>query len=171
VARALALPLTVAAVAMMWTSPVGAAEPQSETAVYAIGKCFDLAMPPPQRPTRFDYNCDGTGVLQDMMWTTWGVDGAKGTGTDSSIECKPNCAQGTRLTNPVVVHAWNPLAPNSALCPSGVRFYSDLSIAYPEGAPPWIKPGTTWDEGTDFVTIDGMPAVHFSELKPNCRPR
>jgi hypothetical protein len=63
------------------------------------------------------------------------------------------------------------LTPASALCPEGVSFYSDLSIAYPKGAPPWIKPGTTWDVGTDFVTIDGMPAVHFSELKPNCRPR
>ena len=169
--RAPALPFTGAAVALMWMSPVAEAEPQSETAVYAIGKCFDLALPPPQRPTRFDYNCDGTGVIQDMTWTTWGVDGAKGTGTDSSTECEPNCAQGTRLTNPVVVHAWNPLAPNSALCPPGVRFYSDLSIAYPDGATPWIKPGTTWDEGTVFVTIDGVPAVHFSELKPNCRPR
>ena len=169
--RALALPFAVAAVVMMWTSPVAAAEPQPDTAVYAIGKCFDLALPPPQRPTRFDYNCDGTGVLQDMTWTTWGVDGANGTGTDSSTECKPNCAQGTRLTNPVVVHAWNPLPPTSALCPEGVMFYSDLSIAYPKGAPPWIKPGTTWDVGTDFVTIDGMPAVHFSDLKPNCRPR
>jgi hypothetical protein len=163
--------LTVAAVAMMWTSPVAAAEPQPEATVYAIGKCFDLALPPPQRPTRFGYNCDGTGVLQDMTWTTWGVDGAKGTGTDASIECTPNCAQGTRLTNPVVVHAWNPLPPSNGRCPEGVSFYSDLSIAYPDGAPPWIKPGTTWDEGTDFVTIDGMPAVHFSELKPNCRPR
>lgn len=44
-ARALALPLTVAAVAMMWTSPVAAAEPQPEATVYAIGKCFDLALP------------------------------------------------------------------------------------------------------------------------------
>jgi hypothetical protein len=171
VVRALALRFAVAAVGMMWTSPVAAAEAQPETAVYAIGKCFDLALPPPQRPTRFDYNCDGTGVFQDMTWTTWGVDGANGTGTDSSTECKPNCAQGTRLTNPVVVHAWNPLTPTSAPCPEGVSFYSDLSIAYPKGAPPWIKPGTTWDVGTDFVTIDGMPAVHFSELKPNCRPR
>jgi len=110
VVRALALPFTVAAVVMMWTSPVAAAEPQPDTAVYAIGKCFDLALPPPQRPTRFDYNCDGTGVLQDMTWTTWGGDGANGTGTDSSTECKPNYAKGTRLTNPVVVHAWNPLA-------------------------------------------------------------
>jgi hypothetical protein len=171
VVRALALRFAVAAVGMMWTSPVAAAEPQPETAVYAIGKCFDLALPPPQRPTRFDYNCDGTGVFQDMTWTTWGVDGANGTGTDSSTECKPNCAQGPRLTNPVVVHARNPLTPTSAPCPEGVSFYSDLSIAYPKGAPPWIKPGTTWDVGTDFVTIDGMPAVHFSELKPNCRPR
>jgi hypothetical protein len=77
VVRALALPFAVAAV-VMWTSPVAAAEPQPNTAVYAIGKCFDLALPPPQRPTRFDYNCDGTGVLQDMTWTTWGVDGANG---------------------------------------------------------------------------------------------
>ena len=91
--RAPALAFTGAAVALMWMSPVAAAEPQSETAVYAIGKCFDLALPPPQRPTRFDYNCDGTGVLQDMTWTTWGVDGAKGTGTDSSTECEPNCAR------------------------------------------------------------------------------
>lgn len=43
--RAPALPFTAAAVALMWMSPVAAAEPQSETAVYAIGKCFDLALP------------------------------------------------------------------------------------------------------------------------------
>ncbi|KAA0078917.1 hypothetical protein CIW52_30700 [Mycolicibacterium sp. P9-64] len=74
--RALALPFLLAAVALMWTPPpVSTAEP----------------LPPPRRPTRFDYNCDGTGVLQDMTWTAWGVDGAKGTGTDGSIECKPNC--------------------------------------------------------------------------------
>jgi hypothetical protein len=77
VLRALALPFAVAAV-VMWTSPFAEAEPQPDTAIYAIGKCFDLALPPPQRPTRFDYNCDGTGVLQDMAWTTWGVDGANG---------------------------------------------------------------------------------------------
>ena len=170
-ARVLALPFMVAVVAMTWTSPVAAAEPQPNATVYAIGKCFDLALPPPQQPIRFEYNCDGTGVLQDMTWTAWGDDGAQGTGTDASVECKPNCAQGTRLTNPVVVHAWNPLPPISALCPDGVKFYSDLSIAYPKGVPPWIKPGTTWDVGTDYVTIDGMPAVHFSDLKPNCRPR
>ena len=132
-----ALVLAACAVALLDSPALATADPagQGDT-VFAIGKCFDLALPPPERPTRFDYNCDGTGAVQDITWTTWGVDGAKGTGMDSSIECKPNCAQGTRLTNPVVVHAWNPLPPSNALCPSGVRFYSDLSIAYPDDAPP-----------------------------------
>jgi hypothetical protein len=41
-------------------------------------------------------------------------------------------------------------------------------IAYPDGAPPWVDPGTTRDTGTDFVTVDGKPAVHFSGLTPIC---
>lgn len=150
-------------------TPEAAADPQPATTAFAIGKCFDPSDPAPQRPARFDYNCDGTGVMQDMTWTTWGADGAKGTGTDASIECQPNCAQGPLLTNPIIVHAWNPLPSNNAQCPADVKFYSDLSIAYPKGVPPWIIPGTTWDDGTDFVTIDGMPAVHFANLQPNCR--
>jgi hypothetical protein len=40
--------------------------------------------------------------------------------------------------------------------------YSDMPIAYPKGVPPWIKSGTAWSPGTDFVTVDGMPAVHLS---------
>ena len=92
--------------------------------------------------------------MHDMTWSTWGADGARGTGTDSSVECQPNCAQGATLVNPIVVHAWNPVGSPSPTCPSDVKFYSDLTIAYPEGAPPWINPGTTWSPGTDFVTVD-----------------
>ena len=44
--------------------------------------------------TSFAYNCDTTGVMQDMTWSAWGADGARGTGTDSSVECQPNCAAG-----------------------------------------------------------------------------
>jgi hypothetical protein len=87
--------------------------------VFAIGKCFDPAQPAQQRPTGFDYNCDDTGVMEDMTWTSWGVDGAEGSGTDRSVECQPNCAQGARLTNPILVRAWNPLTPNSVDRPSG----------------------------------------------------
>ncbi len=150
-------------------SAVASADPAQDTTTYAIGKCYDPSQPPVQRPATFEYNCNTTGVMQDMTWTAWGAD-AQGTGTDSSVECQPNCAQGATLVNPIVVHAWNPVASTGPACPQGVKFYSDMTIAYPKGAPPWIQPGTTWSPGTDFVTVDNMPAVHFSELEPNCAP-
>lgn len=170
-ARALAVSMSIAAIAMTLTPAVAVADPEPATSTYAIGKCVGPDQPAQQRPARFDYNCDGTGVMEDMTWTSWNEDGAKGTGTDTSVECKPNCAQGAVLTNPIVVHAWNPLPATSAACPQGTDFYSDMTIAYPKTAPPWITPGTQWDVGTDFVTVDGMPAVHFSGLLPNCLPR
>lgn len=168
--------VTAAAVAALMLSAVPAsAEPVApdsgtilENEVYAIGMCYDPAHPLPQRPEVFDYNCDKTGVLQDMTWTEWGPDGARGTGTDNAIECQPNCAEGRRLLNPVVVHAWNPQPSESPTCPANARFYSDLTIAYPHEAPPWIAPGSEWAPGTDFTTVDGMPAVHFSGLTSRC---
>ena len=169
-ARVLAVTVIAFAVAMGWMSPAATADPQPGTTVFAIGKCFDPGLPAQQRPERFDYNCNNTGVMEDMTWTSWGVDGAEGSGIDSSVECQPNCAQGTRLTNPIVVHAWNPLPSSAVGCPSDIQFYSDLTIAYWDGVPPWITPGTSWDDGTDFVTVDDMPAVHFSDLKPDCQP-
>ncbi len=146
-------------------APEATADPQPATTVFAIGKCVDPSQPAQQRPTRFDYNCDGTGVMQDMTWTSWGVDGAKGTGTDASIWCQPNCAQGPLLTNPIIVHAWNPLPPSSTGCPPDVKFYSDLTIAYPEGVPPWIIPGTSWDDGTDLR--DHRRQARGSLLRPD----
>lgn len=166
--RQIALP-AAAVVALSCSSAVATAEPAAPNgAVFAIGMCYDPANPLPQRPEVFDYNCDKTGVLQGMTWSAWDGEGARGTGTDNSIECQPNCAQGTRLLNPVVVHAWNPKPSASPSCPADAQFYSDMTIAYPEGAPPWITPGSEWSAGTDFVTIDGMPAVHFSGLTSNC---
>lgn len=159
------------AVVLFSGSAVASAEPaEQDGTTFAIGKCYDPGGPPVQRPASFDYNCNATGVMKDMTWSAWGVDGARGTGTDSSVECQPNCAEGTTLVNPIVVHAWNPVASPSPACPQDVEFYSDLTIAYPKGVPPWIIPGTTWSPGTDFVTVDNMPAVHFSELTPTCEP-
>ncbi len=164
--------IAASAVAVFGATATAFAEPAQEqdAAIYAIGKCYDPSQPPVQRPTSFAYNCDNTGVMQDMTWSAWGSDGADGVGTDNSVECKPNCAQGTTLINPIVVHAWNPATARSATCPQDVKFYTDMTIAYPKGAPPWINPGTTWSPGTDFVTVDGMPAVHYSELTPTCAP-
>ena len=144
------------------------AEPPPADAVYAIGMCYDTENPLPQRPAVFDYNCDGTGLLHDMVWSNWDAQGATGTGLDTSVECQPNCAEGATLTNPVVVHAWNPLPSTSPLCAPYARFYADMTIAYPEAVPPWIVPGTRWYPGTDFVLVDGIPAVHFSGLTSSC---
>jgi hypothetical protein len=165
------LVLAACAVALLGAPALATADPAGQgDAVFAIGKCYDPSQPPLQRPGSFAYNCDTTGVMEQMTWSAWGVDGAQGTGTDSAIECKPSCAEGTRLFNPIVVHAWNPVTPPSPACPPGVQFYSDMTIAYPQGVPPWIQPGSTWSPGTEFVTVDDMPAVHFSGLTPTCAP-
>jgi hypothetical protein len=65
-------------------------------------------------------------------------------------------------------NAWNPVTWASPACPPNVQFYSDMPIAYPNGVPLWIKSGTAWSPGTDFVTVDGMPAVHLSGLTRTC---
>ena len=92
--------LPAACVVAMFGGPaLATAEPGD--AVFAIGKCYDPSQPPVQRPASFAYNCDNTGVMKDMAWTAWGADGANATGTDSSVECRPNCAQGRTLVNPI----------------------------------------------------------------------
>ncbi|HVQ52610.1 MAG TPA: hypothetical protein VMS92_21440 [Mycobacterium sp.] len=165
-----ALVLAACTVALFGGPAIATADPAEQgDAVFAIGKCYDPSQPPAEQPGSFAYNCDTTGVMHDMTWSSWGPDGAHGTGTDSAVECQPSCAEGARLVNPIVVHAWNP-SPTSPACPQGLQFYSDMTIAYPEGVPPWIEPGATWSPGTDFVTVDGMPAVHYSELTPTCAP-
>ena len=160
--RALAYAAAVALVGL--TAPVAAADPAVpdpgyDTVTYLIGKCWDPSQPVEQEPTRVKYNCDGTSVMENMAWSSWSADGANGTGTDSSVECQPNCATGPRLVNPIVVHAWNPLPADG--CPPNLQFYSELTVAYPQGVPPWITPGTQWNPQTLFTTVDGMPAVHY----------
>jgi hypothetical protein len=73
------------------------------------------------------------------------------------------------LVNPIVVHAWNPRRVDG--CPPNLQFYSDLTVAYPQGVPPWIKPGTQWTADTLFETVDGMPAVHYiNQGAESCTP-
>ncbi len=170
-----ALALATGAIAMAgFTSPLAIADPATpepgyDTVTYLIGACWDPSQPVEQEPTRVTYNCDGTSVMQDMAWTAWGADGATGTGTDNSVECQPNCATGPRLINPIVVRAWNPKPANG--CPPNLQFYSDLTVAYPQGVPPWIKPGTQWTADTLFTTVDGMPAVHYiNQSAHSCTP-
>ena len=153
-----------AATLALFTAPVAAADPAVpdpgyNTVTYLIGKCWNPSQPVEQEPTGVEYNCDGTAQMENMVWSSWGADGANGTGTDNAVQCQPNCATGAHLFNPIVVHAWNPRPADG--CPENLQFYADMTVAYPQGVPPWIKPGTQWSQDTLFTTVDGMPAVHY----------
>ncbi|MBX7434739.1 hypothetical protein JDV09_21960 [Mycobacterium sp. Y57] len=163
----LAMIPTAAATLMLAATATAGADPTPGPApapIYIPGCTSD--QPAQERPEQMLYNCDGSAAMEGMTWTSWGPDGAMGTGVDNAVQCKPNCAEGPHLINPIIVHAWNPRPVDGAGCPAGALFYADLTIAYPEGVPPWIVPGTTWERGVDFVTIDGMPAVHWTDRMP-----
>src|SRR5699024_11213612 len=70
------------------------ADPQPTDATsYLFGRCYDPGQPAEERPEQILYNCEGTGLMRDMTWSEWGIDGARGAGTDDSVECVPNCAE------------------------------------------------------------------------------
>jgi hypothetical protein len=145
--------------------------PAPGSTAYLIGACYNPSQPVLEKPATIVYGCDQSSMMRDMTWTSWDADGAIGSGTDIAVECQPNCAEGQRLFNPIIVHAWNPLPPKTRGCPAGVDFYSEYTVAYPQGVPPWVKPGTSWTDDVDYTYIDGMPAVHFKNQGPfSCTP-
>lgn len=149
-------------------APAAAAEPAT---AYQFAACYDPTQPVLEKPATVVYGCDHTSVMENMTWTAWGADGATGTGVDNAVECKPNCAQGPRLINPIIVHAWNPAPADKPGCPAGVEFFRDFTVAYPESVPPWVQPGTSWTEDVSYLYVDGMPAVHFTNQMPySCTP-
>lgn len=148
-----------------------AAPASADSTRYMLPSCYDPSQPVAERPQQVVYGCDSTNVMENMTWTSWGADGARGTGTDNAVQCQPNCAQGPHLINPIVVHAWNPVPADKPGCPDNVLFYSDITVAYPAGVPPWVIPGTTWSSDVEYTYVDGMPAVHFSDQHPySCTP-
>lgn len=153
------------------TTATAAADPAGDATVYMFGSCYDPSQPLQEKPQRVVYGCDSTSVMENMTWSAWGADGATGTGTDSAVQCQPNCAQGPHLYNPIVVHAWNPVPAGNQGCPDDVAFYTDFTVAYPAGVPPWVVPGTSWAPGVQYTYVDGMPAVHFFDQRPySCTP-
>ncbi|BBX62177.1 hypothetical protein MSAS_13510 [Mycobacterium saskatchewanense] len=94
-----------------------------------------------------------------MSWSSWGPQGADGTGTAVFKICDPNCAAGYQLTNPVVVHAWNPQPPRAdAICQAGLKIFADVILAFPKGAPP----PTAQKMNAQY---NGMPAVHYANYQ------
>lgn len=165
-----AMLIASATLAMLSGATAGTAAAEQAT-VYMFGRCYDPSQPLQEKPQTVVYGCDSTNIMENMSWSAWGPDGAQGTGTDNAVECQPNCAQGNHLYNPIVVHAWNPRPAGQPGCPAGVQFYSDFTVAYPAGVPPWVVPGTGWGSDVQYVYVDGMPAVHYFDQHPySCTP-
>lgn len=140
------------------------APPASSTATppvsigVAIPGCYNRSVPPVDRPTKLNIvGCGSAAVaLQDMSWNSWSPQGADGTGAAVFKVCQPNCANGNRITNQVVIHAWNPQPPrNNSGCPVGLKVFADLILAFPQGVPP----PTAQEINTTYT---GMPAVHYT---------
>jgi hypothetical protein len=130
---------------------------------YAIPGCYNPSVQPSARPKKLNVlGCASVAVaLQDMSWSSWGPQGADGTGTAVFKLCDPNCATGSQLTEPVIVHAWNAQKPRSdAICVNGLKIFGDMILAFPKGVPP-----------PDAQQIDtqynGMPAVHYVNYSPS----
>jgi hypothetical protein len=124
---------------------------------FAIPACYNPSVQPAERPKKLNVlGCASVAVaLQDMSWSSWGPQGADGTGTAVFKMCDPNCAAGYQITDPVVVHAWNPQPPRKeAICQVGLRIFADMILAFPKDVPPPTAQKMT-------TQYNGMPAVHY----------
>ncbi|WP_435825379.1 hypothetical protein [Mycobacterium simiae] len=145
------------------TSASPTTQPPPPPDSYAIPGCYNPSVQPTERPKKLNVlGCASVAVaLQDMSWSSWGPQGADGTGTAVFKLCDPNCAAGYQVTVPVVVHAWNPQAPRKdAICQGGLRIFGDMILAFPNGAPP----PNAQQIDTEY---NGMPAVHFVNYSPS----
>jgi hypothetical protein len=131
--------------------------PPAPASAFAIPGCYNRVVPPAARPASLKLlGCAGVAVaLQDMSWSSWGQQGADGSGTAVFRTCDPNCAQGRQLRDRVVVHAWNPRPPRKdSGCPVGLEVFADMLVAFPADIPP----NTVQKMNTQY---NGLPAVHY----------
>ncbi|MGO8848287.1 hypothetical protein [Mycobacterium sp.] len=139
-------------------APATTAQPPPPPQSFAIPGCYSPSVPPVERPRKLNVlGCASVAVaLQDMSWSSWGPQGADGTGAAVFKICDPNCAAGYQMTDPVVVHAWNPQPPRpDAICQAGLRIFADMILAFPKDVPP----PTAQQMDTKY---NGMPAVHYA---------
>lgn len=146
--------------------PPAKTQPPPSPTSYAIPACYNPSVPPTERPKKLNVvGCASVAVaLQDMSWSSWGPDGADGTGTAVFKICDPNCAAGYQLSDPVVVHAWNAQLPRTdAICQVGLKIFADMILAFPKGVPPPAVQKTN-------THYDGMPAAHYVNYAVNNTP-
>jgi len=63
-------------------------------------------------PQSIVFTCaDATWAVDKIIWTSWSVDGAMGTGIEYLRSCVPNCAQGSATYSPVAISLSGAAAP------------------------------------------------------------
>jgi hypothetical protein len=69
-----------------------------------VVKAQQICGPALDRPAVLYLSCDGTGVLENMKWSTWTFSHATGTGILRLKNCIPSCANGKARDYNVTVH-------------------------------------------------------------------
>ncbi|MCK8680813.1 MULTISPECIES: hypothetical protein [Streptomyces] len=111
--------------------PASAAAPQAPPAPEVVA--VDCAARGQDRPGDYIIACgDGNNRLTRLRWTSWGPDGAVGTGVNVVNDCRPYCAAGTLRSYPVTVRldraeVWK--------AQPDLRRFTELTLSYPEASP------------------------------------
>jgi hypothetical protein len=64
--------------------------------------------PPRIRPTVLIEHEDGSWVIANLKWSSWGGSSARATGISSASSCNPNCADGARTQDPATLVVFKP---------------------------------------------------------------
>ncbi len=59
--------------------------------------------PPRIRPTTLIEHEDGSWLIGSLKWNSWGGSSARASGISSASSCNPNCADGTRTSDPATL--------------------------------------------------------------------
>jgi hypothetical protein len=59
--------------------------------------------PPRIRPATLIEHEDGSWVIANLKWSSWGGSSARASGISSASSCDPNCADGTRTQDPATL--------------------------------------------------------------------
>ncbi len=56
------------------------------------------------KPSHIIFTCaDATWAIDNLVWQSWGADGATGSGIEYQRACVPNCAEGKATYTPVTI--------------------------------------------------------------------
>jgi hypothetical protein len=93
------LAVSVSASARTDTSTAGRIYFYANVAEVVPGSKF-IPNPPLIRPARLIEHPDGSWLIVNLRWASWGGATARATGISSASDCNPNCAVGNRSHDP-----------------------------------------------------------------------